>query len=218
MAKQIHGSLSSRSKSKSGGLSLRIILLVVLVVAVSVGAILWFALLQSIQDQQQHGQQVSSTVTSSAVQKLRSVRAKVQLASRKEADAGHKAEALQPTTKQSVVLKTTVGDIDIVLRPDLSAESVDYIRQIAALNDCANCKLYRAEKPGILQGIIANRKKVPVNTIKGSCPPGYQDVPNECPEWDKNCACHGPVRGCSINEYRVCWTMCVVSLAVIHAR
>jgi hypothetical protein len=59
---------------------------------------------------------------------------------------------------------------------------------------CKNCKLYRVEKPGILQGIIANRDKVAVNQVKGSCPKGYETVANDCPEWDIHCGCHGPVR------------------------
>ena len=29
--------------------------------------------------------------------------------------------------------------------------------------------------------------------VKGKCPSGFEDVANDCPEWDKSCGCHGPV-------------------------
>lgn len=92
---------------------------------------------------------------------------------------------------ETLVLKTEIGDIRIVLRPDLSKESIDYIHAILQ-QGCRRCNLYRAEKPGILQGMITN-KEVPLPTVRGSCPPGSENVRNECPEWDKQCACHGPV-------------------------
>jgi hypothetical protein len=94
--------------------------------------------------------------------------------------------------KETLILQTSIGDIRIVLRPDLSKESVEYIHQMSRV-DCHNCRFYRADKPGILQGILANREKVPINTVKGSCPQGYESIQNECPEWDAQCACHGPV-------------------------
>jgi hypothetical protein len=95
--------------------------------------------------------------------------------------------------KNILLLMTTEGDIKIVLRHDLSAESINYIYAMLSDSDhCSPCNFYRAEKPGILQGVLSN-KKVPVPTVKGTCPVGSEDVPNDCPKWDKSCGCHGPV-------------------------
>jgi cyclophilin family peptidyl-prolyl cis-trans isomerase len=94
--------------------------------------------------------------------------------------------------KETLVLTTTLGEMRIVLRPDLSKESVQYVKKVVLYRDCPNCRFYRAEKPGILQGILKG-PDVTLNEVKGSCPPGYESVPNDCPEWDKSCGCHGPV-------------------------
>jgi hypothetical protein len=41
---------------------------------------------------------------------------------------------------------------------------------------------------------MANKKGVQINEVKGSCPPGMEDVNNKsCPAWDTSCWCHGPV-------------------------
>lgn len=95
--------------------------------------------------------------------------------------------------KETLVLITTEGDIKINLLPDLSKESVDYIRaMVADSGHCSPCNLYRAEKPGILQGVLSN-KEIPIPTVKGTCPQGSEGVPNACPDWDQSCGCHGPV-------------------------
>ena len=95
--------------------------------------------------------------------------------------------------KETLVLTTKVGVINIVLRPDLSPESVSYVREMATTpNACGRCNIYRAEKPGILQGIIASPTISIENIPKGPCPVGYENVPNECPAWDTSCNCHGP--------------------------
>lgn len=109
------------------------------------------------------------------------------------ADAANKVVS-NSNQKEILVLTTKVGPIRIVLRPDLSPESVSYVRQMATTpNACGRCNLYRAEIPGILQGIIAS-PTISIDTIrKGNCPAGYETVPNECPEWDTECNCHGPV-------------------------
>jgi hypothetical protein len=95
--------------------------------------------------------------------------------------------------KETLVLTIAdVGVIRIVLRPDLSQESVDYIRATVQTG-CKRCSLYRAEKPGILQGIVAAADDSHV-TKKGSCPAGDESsTKNDCPAWDQNCACHGPI-------------------------
>jgi hypothetical protein len=96
---------------------------------------------------------------------------------------------------ETLVLKTEIGSLRIALRPDLSPGSAEYIRRVLARagqqGECPGCRLYRAEKPGILQGIL--RKDVEKNLVKGECPPGSEAVANDCPEWDKQCGCHGPV-------------------------
>ena len=100
-----------------------------------------------------------------------------------------KSSTVQPDT---LILTTKHGKIRITLRPDLSAGSVDYVHQLVETGVCRRCNLYRAEKPGILQGVMAN-KDVAVNKERGECPPGAETVKNDCPAWDKQCGCHGPV-------------------------
>jgi len=100
--------------------------------------------------------------------------------------------------KKYLVLTTKHGNIKITLRPDLSQGSVDYIYKLVDSyggngNRCMHCNFYRSEKPGILQGIMAHEDVVPVNKVLGSCPEGLEGVKNDCPEWDKQCGCHGPV-------------------------
>jgi cyclophilin family peptidyl-prolyl cis-trans isomerase len=92
-----------------------------------------------------------------------------------------------------VVLTTDLGKIRIVLRPDLSSESVEYIhRLVEESGKCQRCNLYRAEKPGILQGVMAHPDVI-VNKERGPCPASVRDVHNDCPAWDTNCGCHGPI-------------------------
>jgi hypothetical protein len=103
-----------------------------------------------------------------------------------------------PSIQKKETLVLTIADVGvlrIVLRPDLSQESVDYIRTTVQTG-CKRCTLYRAEKPGILQGIMAAADGHKGASKKGACPAGYQGneaVKNDCPAWDQNCACHGPV-------------------------
>jgi cyclophilin family peptidyl-prolyl cis-trans isomerase len=121
---------------------------------------------------------------------------------RLETPANEPAHAVaKPTTPpaqpQTLLLKLTdVGTIRIHLRPDLSPESANYILQVVQAQPpggpCPHCNFYRAEKPGILQGILAH-PDVPHNTVRGPCPPGSEGVKNECPQWDSHCGCHGPV-------------------------
>ena len=101
--------------------------------------------------------------------------------------------AVDVATKHILTLSTIVGPIRIVLRPDLSYESVQYLLNITTA--CRPCNLYRAEKPGILQGILqSSNAAISTSTIpKGKCPPGAESVDNDCPAWDADCGCHGPV-------------------------
>jgi hypothetical protein len=56
--------------------------------------------------------------------------------------------------KDTIILTTSEGSIKIVLRPDLSKESSDYIHAMAAdASHCSPCNLYRAEK---VRGNIAS--------------------------------------------------------------
>lgn len=94
--------------------------------------------------------------------------------------------------RKILVLTTSLGPIKIEMRPDLSKGSVEYIEDVVQSDKCDMCQFYRAEDPGILQGIV-KQKAIPTNTVKGTCPRGAQDVPNECPSWDSQCGCHGPL-------------------------
>ncbi len=94
--------------------------------------------------------------------------------------------------EETLLLTTKHGTLRIVLRPDLSPDSADYIREMVETGTCTRCKLYRAEDKGILQGVMES-KQANVKVTKGKCPPEYQDVkPDNCPEHDRNCGCHGP--------------------------
>eukprot|EP00539_Tryblionella_compressa_P000987 CAMPEP_0178741452 /NCGR_PEP_ID=MMETSP0744-20121128/5146_1 /TAXON_ID=913974 /ORGANISM="Nitzschia punctata, Strain CCMP561" /LENGTH=247 /DNA_ID=CAMNT_0020394323 /DNA_START=92 /DNA_END=835 /DNA_ORIENTATION=- len=104
----------------------------------------------------------------------------------------HEGKKEEKPTEEILVMTTKYGKIRIVLRPDLSAGSVEYIHRLIDSGICRRCNLYRAEKPGILQGVMAN-PQIPVNEEKGSCPPGAETVHNDCPAWDAHCGCHGPV-------------------------
>lgn len=103
---------------------------------------------------------------------------------------GHIEEEVLP---KSITLHTSQGDIRVTLRPDLSLPSVRYIKRL--LDDqspCKNCRFYRAEKPGILQGIL-RKENVEINKVLGDCPDGMKDLKHKCPDHDPNCGCHGPV-------------------------
>lgn len=97
------------------------------------------------------------------------------------------------STKDVLLLRIAgIGEIPIVLRPDLSRETVVYIQEAVERQDCQRCNLYRVEKPGILQGVLKSKTATPV-IRKGSCPKGFEAVANECPPWDGQCGCHGPI-------------------------
>ena len=104
----------------------------------------------------------------------------------------------------SITLQTPHGSIVITLRPDLSPESTQYIHSLLNSKSCTpqSCRLYRAEKPGILQGILKSGDDdavervvgvVKPNAVFGRCPDEYKDVKQDCPEHDRNCGCHGPI-------------------------
>lgn len=100
------------------------------------------------------------------------------------------APLVSTSQRQVLVLHLqNLGDLRIVLRPDWSRESVEFLT--TQLNcQSAKCEFYRAEKPGILQG----RMPAPHQTIaKGPCPLDFREIDNKCPEHDPQCACHGPM-------------------------
>lgn len=115
-----------------------------------------------------------------------------ELLRRRQADANRLQAANSQENPSTLILTTKLGPIKITMRPDLSRGSVDYIQRLIDSKVCRRCNFYRAEKPGILQGVMANRE-VPTNSVFGSCPKGAEDIHNDCPNWDKNCACHGPL-------------------------
>ena len=91
---------------------------------------------------------------------------------------------------ETLVLTTAHGKIKIGWRPDLSPDSVEYLHEIITSGKCHDCNFYRAEKQFLLQGIIYN-PEAKVKVVKGKCPPGYEQKPDEC-EKDFGCGCHGP--------------------------
>lgn len=100
-------------------------------------------------------------------------------------------------------------------RPDLSPESVAYLKQLVK-SSCERCQFYRAEKPGILQGALKS-SKIPQFSKRGECPPGFENVHNECPAWDEQCACHGRhTREASDDISGRTITLCTVAELVGH--
>ena len=93
--------------------------------------------------------------------------------------------------EETLVLTTQHGNLRIVMRPDLSPSSVSYIRPLVQSGTCKRCNFYRAEKPGILQGIMDD-PEVKVTVNKGECPPEFVNSKQDCPAHDPNCGCHGP--------------------------
>eukprot|EP00542_Grammatophora_oceanica_P011415 CAMPEP_0194037858 /NCGR_PEP_ID=MMETSP0009_2-20130614/10187_1 /TAXON_ID=210454 /ORGANISM="Grammatophora oceanica, Strain CCMP 410" /LENGTH=254 /DNA_ID=CAMNT_0038680191 /DNA_START=112 /DNA_END=876 /DNA_ORIENTATION=- len=82
------------------------------------------------------------------------------------------------------------GEIKIGLKPELSQESVQYIEDLVS-SGCADCKFYRAEAEGILQGILKSTY-AKTSVKKGDCPVEFQGKQQNCPAHDPNCGCHGP--------------------------
>ena len=90
----------------------------------------------------------------------------------------------QNNNKSILKLSTKHGEIKIKLRSDLSHGSVQYLYKLVESDHCDKCNFYRAENPGILQGILENRN-IPVNDVFGSCPHHAKDLKNDCPPHDK---------------------------------
>jgi len=106
-----------------------------------------------------------------------------------------KKQAKEPvsTSKGEVlVLTTSHGKIRMLMRADLSPESVEYIREIVQSGKCDECKFYRAEKDFLLQGIM-KKENAKVKVTKGQCPPGYEEKTDDCPPEQFACGCHGPI-------------------------
>jgi hypothetical protein len=104
-----------------------------------------------------------------------------------------KKQQKKSSLPETITLKTSEGDLRIKLRPDLSLESVQYIQKLLVdPNPCSRCRFYRAEKPGILQGIL-KKKNVNKNRALGKCPEGLSGKKHKCPEHDPNYSCHGPI-------------------------
>eukprot|EP00555_Chaetoceros_dichaeta_P003575 CAMPEP_0198252258 /NCGR_PEP_ID=MMETSP1447-20131203/2787_1 /TAXON_ID=420782 /ORGANISM="Chaetoceros dichaeta, Strain CCMP1751" /LENGTH=261 /DNA_ID=CAMNT_0043937441 /DNA_START=27 /DNA_END=808 /DNA_ORIENTATION=- len=110
--------------------------------------------------------------------------------------AGTDEEEEEDDNATAISLSTIAGDIHIDLRPDLSLPSVEYIQKLLQSSaPCTTCRFYRADKPGILQGELAKKNVKDVPTL-GECPPAFQGLTKDkadCPAWDTNCGCHGPI-------------------------
>lgn len=102
----------------------------------------------------------------------------------------------RPTTEQVVwILETALGRLRINLRPDLSPESVAYVQAVVTAAEkkggCPLCRFYRAEKPGIFQGILPS-DTVPLPAVHGNCP--YNRNKNDTTnQKENNDPCHGPI-------------------------
>ena len=95
----------------------------------------------------------------------------------------------------TVVLRTEMGEIRVELRPDLSVESCQYLHELVNSGLCEECRFYRADAPGILQGIAKNEAFASIPQ-KGRCPSGLdeqQQQQHDCPQTDPMCDCHGPI-------------------------
>ncbi|CAB9506813.1 Cyclophilin type peptidyl-prolyl cis-trans isomerase/CLD [Seminavis robusta] len=102
-------------------------------------------------------------------------------------DENHKPPAnVHKGPRQTLVLKTDWGTLKIVLLPNLSPSSVQYIRDMVKSGECPRCAFYRAEHLGILQGIIKNPDHPPPTKVHlGDCPSELAG------EYKDNC--HGPI-------------------------
>lgn len=108
--------------------------------------------------------------------------------------------------ERRLVLTTPYGDVRVDFRPDLSPESVAYVRTlVTALHargrttSCDRCTFHRAERNLLLQGVLTSDDIVDRNTVFGRCVPpddGHHDNEadqRKCPPHDPQCGCHGPV-------------------------
>uniref|UniRef100_A0A7S1FX07 PPIase cyclophilin-type domain-containing protein n=1 Tax=Corethron hystrix TaxID=216773 RepID=A0A7S1FX07_9STRA len=97
-----------------------------------------------------------------------------------------------------LIIKTMHGDIAIVLLPELSAESVRYVRDMVSdlrqkgKVTCDRCTFHRAEKDLLLQGVLTT-DDLPKNDVFGPCPDPHFTPSSNCPPHDPECGCHGPV-------------------------
>ena len=180
------GSAAARERSQRArkwflrlAATLSFMILVPVVVYLSVSVV---QLKQALQNTRVEKQRLASQLLTA---KHRNVRRNIgKLPAQIEYNTNHK--------KQTLVLTTKLGDIRIVLRPDLSKESVEYMHETVQTG-CHRCHLYRAEQPGVLQGVLegaaTNSSRVP----RGECPAGHDHIQNSCPPEDASCGCHGPI-------------------------
>eukprot|EP00558_Chaetoceros_sp_UNC1202_P009426 CAMPEP_0197245254 /NCGR_PEP_ID=MMETSP1429-20130617/10096_1 /TAXON_ID=49237 /ORGANISM="Chaetoceros sp., Strain UNC1202" /LENGTH=226 /DNA_ID=CAMNT_0042705715 /DNA_START=195 /DNA_END=875 /DNA_ORIENTATION=+ len=85
-----------------------------------------------------------------------------------------------------LTLITLHGDIVIELKPSWALDSVKYIQKLLQSQEqCQNCRLYRAEQHGILQGVL-RKPDVQPNEVLGDCPENTK-------LFKPNNPCHGPM-------------------------
>lgn len=116
-------------------------------------------------------------------------KAKVGMYQKETADSVLKEPKAQK--EETLLLNTKHGIIRIMMRPDLSPESVEYIHELVNSEKCQECNFSRAEKNFLLQGIMKNTE-AKVQVTKGVCPPGYDEKTDDCPPEQFACGCHGP--------------------------
>jgi hypothetical protein len=118
------------------------------------------------------------------------------------------------SSEETLHLITAKGTVKIQLLPQLSPESVNYVKAMVNTQKCEKCAVYSALTPkgveresgvGVIQGMMANKHNesiVPLPTEKGPCPTGLETHQNKCPRHDPTCGCHGPI----IERGMVAWS------------
>lgn len=178
-APSIQGSLSKQQRQQSS-VSKQVVQLVAVAVAsllVAVGTTLYVQTLRSLNHQYTSNHGILPVNQNVRIKKDKAVLAERGEVLEKEAaaavvelkmmrEAGDKHHQVpreerrrdkEVLSKETLVIKLQdnhLGDLRLVLRPDLSKASVAYIREMVGKGCRTRCKLYRVEKPGILQGCV----------------------------------------------------------------
>jgi len=173
----------SRSQ-RSNSLSTIFVVLGVLAL-VTIGGFLFSKSLQSTSD-------VSLQKAAESAAKKEEVAWKTNIEKPDDSKAKLRVEEKAATDEETLVISTKHGNLKVVMRPDLSPESVEYIRALVGSGKCKRCNFYRAEKPGILQGIM-DEPALHAQVTKGKCPPEFHGAKQDCPPHDPECGCHGPI-------------------------
>lgn len=190
MAPSITAPISRKQKKR--GFPVVAIVLCAIVISGSILVFLVFQMRASVQDSnERHSKQAVSSSSLSAKDTARAMMRHSQAVPEIKPPPGTVPKSAYGGT---LVIKTEIGNIRVVLRPDLSESSCKYIHQVVKLGFCNPCNIYRADKPGILQGVMKTSPEA-MTAYKpslGECPKELVGSEQDCPPWDPKCACHGP--------------------------